>query len=139
MPEPPRRQHFILPADDTRGEHKPVQPGAQRWHQPSAMERAIGDLTERRLPGPDGTLGKGLTPTEAVQRARAWWNLIGRWGMPDAQLRPSDRVVGSRILNGLHFDDLLREDALQVIRLWYCEVWAEREAPGVRRLKEATA
>jgi hypothetical protein len=87
----------------------------------------------------------GLTGAEAVQRAKHWWNTLGRHLVP-AMLnerlttviaaggpapgiisRTRERDLPSGLLNRLPFDDLARGEKLHVVKVWVHTVFRAEE------------
>lgn len=85
-------------------------------------------------------LSSGMKPREAARRASQWWDQTGRHLIPKAlnEERTKDKVLAagkrapamvikgtvqpvlqSGILNGRPFDDLSRDEKLQVVKHWH--------------------
>lgn len=80
----------------------------------------FGDLD--RLPGRDGSPGKGLKVSEAVPLAEVWWERKGRFSMPDFGKPPEKLVVKSGIMRGLPWANLDRQEKLRVLAQWYANI-----------------
>ena len=79
------------------------------------------DDAKDRLPGRDGTPGKGLKISEAIPLAEIWWEK-NRLNMPDFGKPPEQIVTRSGVLMGLPWIKLNRQEMLRVIAQWYAHV-----------------
>lgn len=79
-----------------------------------------------RLPGADGAPGKGLKISEAVPLAEHWWDLTGRFSMPDFGKDPHEQIVKSGIMMGLPWFNLDKQERLRVLAQWYAHIGVHR-------------
>lgn len=75
-----------------------------------------------RLPGADGTPGKGMKIGEAVPLAEHWWDTKSRFSMPDYGKDPHEQIVKSGIMMGLPWFNLGKQERLRVLAQWYAHV-----------------
>lgn len=75
-----------------------------------------------RLPGADGTPGKGLTLREAIPLAELWWERTARFQMPDFGKDPHKQVVKSGVMMGLPWMQLQKSEMIRILAQWYAHV-----------------
>lgn len=78
-----------------------------------------------RLPGRDGTPGKGMKAREAMDSAECWWNIKGRFSMPDYGKQAAQMVVKSGVMMGLPWQDLDKQEKLRIVMHWYVHIGIE--------------
>lgn len=83
-----------------------------------------------RLPGKDGTPGKGLKMSEAVMLAQSWWDTKGRMMMPDFGKDPHKQVIKSGVMMGLPWFNLTKQEMLRVVAQWYANIGVHRIIEG---------
>ena len=92
------------------------------WEKDPDFVWPVLDQPQYRVPDqvPE-TMPDGLRIRELVQRARVWWDRIGRHMVRQQvpALNPEQGGVPSGILRCLEFEHLTREEAVTVCRTWY--------------------
>lgn len=93
------------------------------------------DITSGRMKSPDGI--KGMKFTEAAVWAADWWQRTARFSMPDYVPRRGDEYLNnygmkSGILLGLPWENLEKNERLQVIKTWWDQVGVKTHGLGMK-------
>jgi hypothetical protein len=82
--------------------------------------RPLTNEERLELIGSGGVLDSGMTAKEAIARASAWWNSIGRHGMAESRFASKDpddpRFLASGILNGHTWAMLGKREQIMVVK-----------------------
>lgn len=78
-------------------------------------------LVNGRLPGPEG-VGTGLIMSEATRRAAEWWMKIQPQLAEASRAQAEFGGLDSGICRGLPWNELTRDECLQIVDIWYDEI-----------------